>query len=202
MTKTAKTQSVNEVKNVEIVANENQSNSVAVKAEPKTAEKSEKSEKSVRLFETRDMWSMVFDHTAELLVKACNGEAVKPTDVSGFGFSPKVKVKDGKERKALSSEQPHIRLYLYSLLLGFVSRKATKLAKESPEIWSKINLEEVANKVLKGLWPKMDIEKAGKKDGVKAKQPKRLLAVVEAMLKGRSIEDAKVEVSNLYGFEF
>ena len=45
-----------------------------------------------RVVETRDMWAVVFDHTATLLAKAVNGIAVEPDDVAqsvALGLWPK-----------------------------------------------------------------------------------------------------------------
>ena len=69
--------------------------------------------KTQRVLETRDAWSVIFNHTVELVVKCAKGETLSEEDRKGFAFG---KVAD----------QPHSRGYAQSLLAGFVSRKANK----------------------------------------------------------------------------
>lgn len=90
----------------------NRNASVASKSA--TAATSEASKpKTQRVLETRDAWSVIFNHTVELVVKCAKGETLSEEDRKGFAFG---KVAD----------QPHSRGYAQSLLAGFVSRKANK----------------------------------------------------------------------------
>ena len=41
---------------------------------------------TLRVVETRDMWAVVFDHTATLLARAVNGEAIEQIDQEGLAF--------------------------------------------------------------------------------------------------------------------
>lgn len=78
-----------------------------------SADKSADKPKTQRVLETRDAWSVIFNHTVELVVKCAKGETLSEEDRKGFAFG---KVAD----------QPHSRGYAQSLLAGFVSRKANK----------------------------------------------------------------------------
>lgn len=69
--------------------------------------------KTQRVLETRDAWSVIFNHTVALVAKCAKGETLSEEDRKGFAFG---KVAD----------QPHSRGYAQSLLAGFVSRKANK----------------------------------------------------------------------------
>ncbi len=131
-----------------------------------------------RVVETRDMWAVVFDHTATLLAKVCNGEAVEgKDDLEGFAFG-KATDKEGKTRRVSAKEQPNIRPYFHSLLAGFASKKGIKHSKGTA--LETLNLEEVAEKVFLGLYPKGDFaQKVGKAE---PKQAKSLIAAVIAKL--------------------
>lgn len=78
-----------------------------------SADKSADKPKTQRVLETRDTWSVIFNHTVALVAKAAKGETLSDEDRKGFAFG---KVAD----------QPHSRGYAQSLLAGFVSRKANK----------------------------------------------------------------------------
>lgn len=127
-----------------------------------------------RVVETRDMWAVVFNHTATLLATAINGEAVTGDDVAGFAFG-KRETADGKTQKLTKSDQPNIRGYLYSLLAAFGSKKGIKHSKGTA--LEALNLEEVAQSVAFGLWPKFDWEKH-----VGKAEPKQAKSLVEAVL--------------------
>jgi hypothetical protein len=75
------------------------------------------SAKTQRVLETRDSWSVIFNHTVALVAKCAKGETLSDDDRKGFAFG---KVAD----------QPHSRGYAQSLLAGFVSRKANKFLGE------------------------------------------------------------------------
>ena len=141
------------------------------------SETAKKSATTLRVVETRDMWAVVFDHTATLLAKAVNGVAVEADDIEGFAFG-KVPTDDGKAKRVAAKQQPNIRGYLYSLLAGFTSKKGIKHSKGTA--LEALNLEEVAQKVALGLWPKFDWDsKVGKAE---PKQAKSLIAAVIAKL--------------------
>lgn len=96
-----------------VVSNSVNSNA-SVASKSATAATSEASKpKTQRVLETRDAWSVIFNHTVELVVKCAKGETLSEEDRKGFAFG---KVAD----------QPHSRGYAQSLLAGFVSRKANK----------------------------------------------------------------------------
>ena len=131
-----------------------------------------------RVVETRDMWAVVFDHTATLLARVCNGEAVEgKEDLEGFAFG-KTTDKEGKTRRVSLKEQPNIRPYFHSLLAGFASKKGYKAARGTK--LGDFNLEEIAEKVFVGLHPKGDF--AGKVGKAEPKQAKSLVTAVIAKL--------------------
>lgn len=130
-----------------------------------------------RVVETRDMWAVVFDHTATLLAKAVNGIAVEPDDAQGFAFGER-KTANGKTQRLTKSDQPNIRGYLYSLLAAFGSKKGIKHSKGTA--LETLNLEEVAQSVAFGLWPKFNWDK--NVGGAEPKQAKSLIAAVIAKL--------------------
>lgn len=70
--------------------------------------------KTQRVLETRDAWSVIFNHTVALVAKCAKGETLSEADRKGFGFGS-------------AKDQPHSRGYAQSLLAGFVSRKANKV---------------------------------------------------------------------------
>lgn len=130
-----------------------------------------------RVVETRDMWGVVFDHTATLLAKAVNGVAVEPDDADGFAFG-KRETADGKTQRLTKSDQPNIRGYFYSLLAAFGSKKGIKHSKGTA--LETLNLEEIAQSVALGLWPKFNWDK--NVGGAEPKQAKSLIAAVIAKL--------------------
>lgn len=132
---------------------------------------------TLRVVETRDMWAVVFDHTATLLARAANGEAVDKDDQKGFAFG-KGQTKDGKERKLAPKEQPNIRPYMLSLLAGFASRKGYKHAKGTALADADLTL--LAKQVFNGIYPKGDF--ANKVGKAEPKQAKSLIAAVIAKL--------------------
>ena len=73
--------------------------------------------KTQRVLETRDLWSVIFNHTVALVAKCAKGETLSDADRKGFGFGS-------------AKDQPHSRGYAQSLLAGFVSRKANKFLGE------------------------------------------------------------------------
>lgn len=138
-----------------------------------------------RVVETRDMWAVVFDHTATLLAKAVNGEAVTSDDADGFAFGKKVsrneethELEVAAKRSLASKDQPNIRGYLYSLLAAFGSKKGLKHSKGTA--LETLDLEEVAKSVALGLWPKFNWDK--NVGGAEPKQAKSLIAAVIAKL--------------------
>ena len=75
--------------------------------------------KTQRVLETRDMWSVIFNHTAALVAKSAKGFALSyEFDRKGFAFGT-------------TKECPHCRAYAKALLVGFVSRKANKVLGET-----------------------------------------------------------------------
>lgn len=90
---------------------------------------------SRRLWESRDMWAVVFDHTVTLLTLALKGEKLPDNPREGFAFGKGAVTKDGKAVKlVIKDDQPHIVAYAASLLAGFGSyatKKATKALTEA-----------------------------------------------------------------------
>lgn len=75
--------------------------------------------KTQRVLETRDMWSVIFNHTAALVAKVAKGETLSyEADRKGFAFGT-------------TKECPHCRAYAKALLVGFVSPKANKVLAET-----------------------------------------------------------------------
>lgn len=152
-------------------------------SEPATTPKGGNAPK--RVVETRDMWAVVFDHTAELLAKAVNGVAVTPDDTDGFAFGKKVSrneetkaIEVAAKRSLAAKEQPNIRGYLYSLLAAFGSKKGIKHSKGTA--LENLDLYEVAKSVAFGLWPSFKWDKlVGEAE---PKQAKSLIAAVIAKL--------------------
>lgn len=70
-----------------------------------------------RRFETRDNWAVVFNHAVSLVLTLSKGEALPEKARDGFSF--------GK-----TAEQPHIKDYAKSLLIGFTTGKAGKILKD------------------------------------------------------------------------
>lgn len=128
---------------------------------------------TLRVVETRDMWAVVFDHTATLLARVANGETVDKDDQKGFAFG-KTTTKDGKTRTLALKEQPNIRPYMYSLLAGFASRKGYKHAKGTP--LADRDLGELAKQVFNGLFSRGDY--ANKVGKAEPKQARSLIAAV------------------------
>lgn len=129
---------------------------------------------TLHVVETRDMWAVVFDHTATLLAKAIKGEAFGKEENEGFAFG-KTTDKNGKPQKLANSLQPNIRPYSYSLLAGFASRKGYKHAKGTD--LAALDLEEVTKTVFTSLHPKGDFDKL-----VGCAEPKQAKAIVEAVI--------------------
>ena len=73
--------------------------------------------KTQRVLETRDSWSVIFNHTVALVAKAAKGETLSEADRKGYAFGG-------------TKDSPHCRGYAQSLLAGFVSRKANKFLGE------------------------------------------------------------------------
>lgn len=132
---------------------------------------------TLRVVETRDMWAVVFDHTATLLARAANGEAIEQSDLDGFAFG-KREGEDGKTTRIAAKQQPNIRPYLWSLLAGFASRKGYKHAKGTA--LADRDLGTIAQSVALGLWPKFDY--ANKVGKAEPKQAKSLIGAVIAKL--------------------
>lgn len=152
-----------------VVAN----NEVVTKSETANAQKGT----TLRVVETREMWSVVFDHTATLLAMAFKGEAFGVDEKDGFAFGNTTD-KNGKPQKLATKLQPNIRPYSYSLLAGFASKKGYKHAKDTALAGA--DLEEVAKTVFLSLYPKGDFEKVVGK--AEPKQAKSLIQAVIAKL--------------------
>lgn len=153
-----------------VVAN----NEVVTVSQSATAKKSATTQ---RVVETRDMWAVVFDHTATLLALTLKGEELPSNAKDGFAFG-KMQTKDGKTQKLNPADQPHIRGYALSLLAGFTSRKATKAINKIEGCPLKgAELEEMAKAVFHALYPKGDFaNKVGKAE------PKQAKSLVEAVI--------------------
>ncbi len=152
-----------------VVAN----NEVVTKSETANAQKGA----TLRVVETREMWAVVFDHTATLLAMAVKGEAFGKDENEGFAFG-KTTDKNGKTQKLATKLQPNIRPYSYSLLAGFASKKGYKHAKNTP--LGNLELEEFAKTVFLSLHPSGDFDKlVGKAE---PKQAKSLIQAVIAKL--------------------
>ena len=130
----------------------------------------EKQPTTLRVVETRDMWAVVFDHTATLLARVANGEAVEQSDLDGYAF--------GKTTRIAAKQQPNIRPYLWSLLAGFASRKGYKHAKGTA--LADRDLGSLAEQVFSSLFPKGDF--ANKVGKAEPKQAKSLIGAVIAKL--------------------
>lgn len=129
---------------------------------------------TLRVVETRDMWAVVFNHTATLLAMAVKGEAFGKDENEGFAFG-KTTDKDGKPQKLATKLQPNIRPYSYSLLAGFASRKGYKHAKGTA--LGTLDLEEVAKTVFTSLHPSGDFDKL-----VGKAEPKQAKSLVQAVI--------------------
>lgn len=145
-------------------------NNEVVKAQSVTTTKAATTQ---RVVETREMWDVVFDHTAKLLAMAVKGEAFGKDENDGFAFG-KNTGKDGKVTKLAAKQQPHIRPYSYSLLAAFGSKKGYKHAKGTA--LESLDLEEVAKTVFTSLHPSGDFEKL-----VGKAEPKRAKALIQAV---------------------
>lgn len=86
-----------------------------VGGEGKSATASEE-RKTQRVLETREQWSVVYDHCVKLVVTLVKGEALPEDPRKGFAFG-----------KKLTTEQPHIKSYALGLLNGFTSPKGRKV---------------------------------------------------------------------------
>lgn len=129
---------------------------------------------TLRVVETRDMWAVVFNHTATLLAMAVKGEAFGKDENEGFAFG-KTTDKDGKPQKLATKLQPNIRPYSYSLLAGFASKKGYKHAKDTA--LGNLDLEEVAKTVFLSLHPSGDFDKL-----VGKAEPKQAKSLVQAVI--------------------
>lgn len=124
--------------------------------------------KAQRVVETRDAWSVIFNHTVALVVKAYNGEAISyETDRKGFGF---LKV----------AEQPHSRAYAKALLAGFVSRKANKVLGDVVGLQSIEERTKIAIAILVATKLETSSEKA--KSFLGKAEPKQAKTFSEAVL--------------------
>lgn len=149
-----------------VVAN----NVVVTKSETANAPKGT----TLRVVETREMWAVVFDHTATLLAMAVKGKAFGKDENEGFAFG-KTTDKNGKPQKLATKLQPNIRPYSYSLLAGFASRKGYKHAKGTD--LANFDLEEVAKTVFLNLHPSGDFDKL-----VGKAEPKQAKTLIEAVI--------------------
>lgn len=139
----------------------NSVNNSAIAAKSATA-------KAQRVVETRDAWSVIFNHTAALVEKAMNGVAiVYETDRKGFGF---LKV----------AEQPHSRAYAKALLAGFVSRKANKVLGDVKGLQTTEERTKIAIAILVGTKLEASAEKA--KSFLAKAEPKQAKTFSEAVL--------------------
>lgn len=129
---------------------------------------------TLRVVETREMWGVVFDHTATLLAMAVKGETFEQDEKDGFAFG-KTTDKNGKAQKLANSLQPNIRPYSYSLLAGFASKKGYKHAKNTA--LAAYNLEKVAEVVFLSLYPKGSFEKT-----IGKAEPKQAKSIIEAVI--------------------
>lgn len=129
---------------------------------------------TLRVVETRDMWAVVFNHTAELLAMAIKGEAFGVDEKEGFAFG-KATDKNGKPQKLVNKQQPNIRPYSYSLLAGFASKKGYKHAKDTA--LATVNLEEIAQQVFLSLYPSGNFEKT-----ILQAEPKQAKSLVQAVI--------------------
>lgn len=159
MTKTAKT-------SAPVVAN----SKAATKSETANAQKNT----ALRVVETRDMWAVVFNHTAELIAMAVKGKSFGQDEKEGFAFG-KTTDKNGKPQKLVAKLQPNIRPYSYSLLAGFASKKGYKHAKNTA--LGNSDLEEVAKTVFLSLYPSGNFEKT-----VCQAEPKQAKSLVQAVI--------------------
>jgi len=150
-------------------------NNVVVNPQSETA--TTKPATTQRVVETRDMWLVVFNHTAKLLAMAVKGEAFGKDENEGFAFG-KTTDKNGKPQKLATKLQPNIRPYSYSLLAGFASKKGYKHAKGTA--LGNLELEEFTKTVFFSLHPSGDYDKlVGKAE---PKQAKSLIQAVIALL--------------------
>ena len=132
---------------------------------------------TLRVVETRDMWAVVFDHTATLLARAVNGEAIEQIDQEGFAFGKRAD-EEGKTTRIAAKQQPNIQPYLWSLLAGFASRKGYKHAKGTA--LADRDLGSLAEQVFSSLFPKGDFANTVGK--AEPKQAKSLIGAVIAKL--------------------
>lgn len=127
-----------------------------------------KSNKTQRVLETRQDWSVIFNHTLSLVVTLAKGETLSDDPRKGFAF--------GKV-----AEQPHSRQYAQSLLAGFTSKKAGKVFAQTEGLQTTEERTKIAIAILVAT-------KLGGKDEASAKgllakaDPKQAKAFAEAVL--------------------
>lgn len=137
------------------------------------------STKTQRVLESRDDWSVVFDHTVSLIVSTLKGGSLDKTSRKGYAFKANKRDDDGK---AIIT-QPHIKPYAVGLLAGFASKKASKFLKETS--LADVDRTEIALAILK----------ATKLSGETTEQAQKTLSKAEP----KQVRRLCIEVLNSYG---
>ena len=124
--------------------------------------------KTQRVLETREAWSVIFNHTVSLVAASAKGEPLCENPREGFAF--------GK-----AAEQPHSRGYAQSLLSGFVSRKANKFFAEVDGLKTSEERTKIALAILTAT--KLGGNTTEKASGILSKaEPKQAKTFAEAVL--------------------
>lgn len=151
-------------KNSNIAANAN------VVSKSSTDNTAKQSVKTQRVLETRDQWTVIFNHTVSLVVALAKGESMPDDPRKGFAF--------GK-----TTEQPHSRAYAQSLIGGFVSGKAGKVLAQTEGLADKAQREKIAIAILLGSKLAKDGQEGARRILGKA-EPKQAKAFATAVLSG------------------
>ena len=91
--------------------------------------------KTRRVLETRDRWSVIYNHTVTLVVLLANSEKLPANAADGYAW-----------RKV--ADEPNSRFYAKSLIAGFVSNKAGKVFAKNEFLANKANREKIASAIL------------------------------------------------------
>lgn len=127
----------------------------------------EKQVKTHRVLETRSQWLVIFNHAVSLVVTLAKGEALDDDPRKGFAF--------GK-----TGDQPHIRLYATSLLVGFCSRKAGKVLAQTKGLADQADRTKIAKAILDAC--KLSSKNGGFEATLNKVEPKQAKTFAEAVL--------------------
>lgn len=178
-------------------------NNVVVNPSTSDTEKAQ----SRRLWENREMWGVVFDHTVNLITLTLKGEELPEKPRKGFAFGEGAVTKKGVvQQLTVADDQPHIESYALQLLAGFGSYATKKAIKALDEVG-------VQNEVLKSDVERMAIatqladicKLGGRKESAtrlrrviaahKAKQGRALILAVAAALSEAKTTETETEAT-------